>query len=251
MNATVLVCALLIAPVVAHADEATDHLDKGTRYYNVQDWPNALTEYKAAYVLDPRPETLWAIAQTQRQAGDCRAAILTYKAYLRGASTAGANAADQWIKQCEANIEAQRKAAEEATKPVEPPQVHAPAQPVTPVAAHPTGPAEHRSALLDPLGDVLGVIALAGVGAGGWYLVRGNSDMTASSAKPTYQLYDKAVDDARTEQHIGAYALIGGTVFAGLAVWRFLAVRSRSETPPAVAVTPLAGGLAIGYGGSF
>ena len=96
-----LVLLLALASAPALADEASDHADRATRAYNLQDWNTALAEYRKAYQLDPKPETLWAIAQTQRLSGDCRSAVLTYKAYIRGASAAGANAAEAWVHKCD------------------------------------------------------------------------------------------------------------------------------------------------------
>ncbi len=252
---TSILAVLVLAPAVSLADEASDHSDKATRFYNVQDWPNALKEYKEAYGLDPKPETLWAIAQTQRLSGDCRGAILTYKAYMRGASTTGANAAEGWIQQCEATIAAQQKALDDATKsePAKPaPAITAPPAPPAP-AAKPAAPAParaHRSAALDPLGDTLAGIALVGLVGGGAYLYSGNTDMTAAAKKPTYQLYDRAVDAARDEQHLGTYAMIGGAVFAGLAVWRFAAVASHHDDEHVQAALLPGGGL-VAYTGRF
>jgi len=252
-----IIFAALLAPALARADEAQDHADRATRAYNIQDWPTALREYKQAYELDPKPETLWSIAQTQRLSGDCRGAILTYRAYVRGASTAGANAAENWIKQCEATIEAQQKALDDAMKepakpqPVQPQPQPQPVQPQPPPVAH-AKPA-HRSWVLDPLGGTLAVVGLAALGGGGYFLVTGNSDMSAAAKKPTYQQYDKAVDDANSEQKIGTFALVGGAVFIGLATWRYLAVASHDhdETMQAFAPVVVPGGAVVTYGGTF
>ncbi|HTR51385.1 MAG TPA: hypothetical protein VMJ10_11805 [Kofleriaceae bacterium] len=251
----VIAVVLSLAPAVAVADDAQEHNDRATRAYNVQDWTTALREYKAAYEIEPKPDTLWAIAQTQRLSGDCRSAVLTYRAYMRGASSAGANAAEQWIQQCQATIEAQQRAADDVMKqpaPVTPAPAPQPApQPApTPVQHKPEAP---RSAWADPLGDTLGVLSVAALVGGGYFLLSGNSDMSAAASKPTYQMYTKAVDDARSEQNTGTYALIGGGVLAGLAVWRFVAVATRHDNATIQAFTPVPvpGGAVVTYGGSF
>jgi len=239
--------AILVAPA-ARADDAHEHLEKGTRFYNLQDWSGALKEFKAAYEIDPKPEILWSIAQVQRLSGDCRSAIFTYKAYMRGASAAGANAAQEFVKSCQATLAAQRSAVEAPPPAEPPPQPRAetkpppeapPPQPVQPAQPKPASPWA-----LDPLGDVLFVFGVGGLAVGATFLVVGNSDMSASSQKPTYQEYDHAVDVARTEQEVGVGSLIGGAVFAGLAIWRFVAVANRHAREHAAAflVVPQPGG---------
>ena len=252
--AYLVIVTALFAPALALADDAQDHVDRATRAYNVQDWTGALREYRQAYELDPKPETLWSIAQTQRLSGDCRGAILTYRAYIRGASSAGANAAENWIKQCEAALEAQQKAADDAMKEPakQPPQPQPQPQPQPrPQPAHPR--AEHKAWLSDPLGDTLAVVALAGLVGGSYYLVTGNSDMSGASSKPNYQQYGKAVDNATDEQHIGEVALVGGAVCAALATWRYISVASRgsSEQMQSFAPVVVPGGAVVTYGGRF
>jgi len=252
--AYLVILTALLVPGVARADEAQDHVDRATRAYNVQDWPTALREYKQAYELDPKPETLWSIAQTQRLSGDCRGAILTYRAYLRGASSAGANAAENWIKQCQTTLDAQQKAIDDSMKPepAKPPVAQPQPEPQPqPQPVHPK--AEHRSWLLDPLGDTLAVVGLAGLAGGSYYLLAGNSDMSAASGKSNYQQYSKAVDNATSEQHVGDIALIGGAVFAALATWRYISVASRGSDEAMQSFAPVVvpGGAIVTYGGSF
>ena len=255
----VIAVVLALAPALAVADDAQEHADRGTRAYNIQDWATALREYKAAYEMDPRPETLWSIAQAQRLSGDCRGAILTYRAYLRGASSAGANAAEQWIQQCQNTIEAQQRAIDDATRPeparpaVSPPPVVAPPAPAATIAVQ-REPESPRSPWLDPIGDAVGVLSLACLVGGGYYLYAGNNDMSAAANKPTYQQYIKAADSARDEQHTGTYALLGGGVLAGLAAWRFIAVSLRHDhaaSAHAFAPVPVPGGALVTYDTRF
>jgi hypothetical protein len=244
----------VLTPMLAIADEASDHVERGTRFYNLQNWNGALKEYREAYTLDPKPETMWAIAQTQRLSGDCRAAILSYKAYVRGASAQGASVAEDFIEQCQADLDAHQRAVDEAAarqaaRPVEP----APSNPVTappPVAkSRPADP----SWVFDPLGDTLFVVGIGAFVGGGVYFLIGNSDMSATAQKTSYQAYDTAVDAARSEQHLGASAALGGVVLLGLATWRFHAVASDHDREPLTAFTPLIipGGGVVSYGGRF
>jgi len=252
---------LLALASTAHAQTADEHASRATRFYNLQDWPNALKEYREAYAADPKPETLWSIAQVQRLSGDCRGAIFTYKAYMRGASSGGANAAQDLITKCEATIAAQERAAERATEtttasPQTPHEITAtpttpttPPPPVTP--QKPEKPAPPGPWILDPLGDVLGVVGLGGLVTGGVFLVLGNVGMGQTSQAATYQTYDHNVDVARTQQQVGVAVAIGGAVFAGLAVWRFAVVAGRNKKEAAVSLTPMVGGGYASYSMRF
>jgi hypothetical protein len=242
----------------AQTDDSTDHANKATRAYNIQDWSNALKEFREAYRLDPKPQYLWAMAQTQRLSGDCRGATLTYKAYQRTASAEQYNQAQEWINKCQAEIaEQERLLQQQQQQP--PPTQHAespqPPPQAAPPKAEPEKPKEHGPWILDPLGDVLLVIGVGGLAVGGVFLGVGNSDMSATASLPTYQQYDKAVDSAATEQTIGVIALAGGAVFAALAVWRFAAVGSHNAkekaATPSVGLVPQPGGAYVSYRLSF
>ncbi|HUJ61040.1 MAG TPA: hypothetical protein VLX92_21200 [Kofleriaceae bacterium] len=257
----VLVIALTVVSSLAFADEAAEHVAKATRAYNIQDWSVALKEFKAAYELDPKPETLWSIAQTQRLSGDCRAAILTYKAYMRSASSAGANAAMDWIKSCEADLEAQQKVVDAAVAPKPEPEpkptptpapAPAPPKPVTPPPPRAPAPPHHRSALLDPLGDALVIAGIGGLGVGGTMFAIGALDSGDATSKPTAGAYNHAVSDAKNEQTIGAIVGGAGVVLVALAVWRFESVSAHSnERAPAVTVVPTVGGAFASIHTSF
>jgi len=269
MKLSTLLFVVCLSPSLAFADEASDHIAKATSYYNIQDWQHALDEYKQAYTLDPKPETLWAIAQTQRLAGDCRGAIMTYRAYQRGASTAGANAAQEAINKCTADLEARQKAIDAAlAKPLPDQSPSNPnnAQPPTPVsqppaptpaqpAAPPPAPQAPRHWALDPLGDTLFVVGVGGLIAGGVYLTLGNLDMSGAADEPTSGAFQDATSHARSEQRIGAVASIGGAVFTTLAIWRFSSVASHrhaeKQRATGLSVVPRQGGAFATYVVSF
>ena len=248
-NLALAVLVVLSSASLAYADDAQEHVSKGTRFYNIQDWSNALKEYKTAYAADPKPETLWAIAQTQRLSGDCRSAILTYKAFMRTASTAGANAADELVKKCESDLAAQQRAVE---APPPPPQQQTTQATQTPPPP-PTVRVEKKTPtpwILDPLGDVLGVIGLGGLVTGGVFLVVGNVGMSDTAKAATYQAYDHSVDVARVQQQVGVGVAIGGAVFTGLAIWRWVAVANRNKRE-SVSLSPLPGGAFASYSMRF
>jgi len=224
--------ALFVA-TSARAQTTDEHVARATRFYNLQDWPNALEEYKTAYRDDPRPELLWSIAQVERLSGDCRSAIFTYEAYARGASASGAAASRDLIDKCRATL----AAAEHA--------VAAPKQP-RPAPPAPRPIEKKKPWILDPLGDALALVAFGGLASGTALVTLGNFGIAASSSAPTYQAYDRAVAVAHTEQQLGVGLAIGGCAFAGLALWRFVVLSSRARREISTfVVAPAPGGATL------
>jgi tetratricopeptide (TPR) repeat protein len=78
------VCGFSIA---ARADEehltAKDHFLKGTKYYDLRRFDEAVKEYAAAYELRDEPAVLYNIAQAYRLGGHSREAVQFYRNYLR------------------------------------------------------------------------------------------------------------------------------------------------------------------------
>jgi hypothetical protein len=263
LHTLVPACIVLVAPALARADDAADHVAKGTRFYNVQDWANAISEYKQAYTLDPKPDTLWAIAQTQRLSGDCRSAILTYKAYMRTASAAGANAATDFIKKCQADLEAQQRALDApvtpppkepvTTQPVTPPPQ--PVTPTTPVAMPiqpppPPPPPAPASWYSDKLGDALAATGVVGLAVGTVFLISGNSKMSDAAHATNSGVYDSDVSSAKTSQTTGVIVLGAGVVLAAAAVWRYTHHTNEPEKTM-IGLAPMPGGGVVGVGGTF
>lgn len=83
-----VVVALLSS--IAHADDKTDkaeadrHYQLGKRHYNLNEWDEAIGEFKAAYKLFPDPVNLFNIAQAYRLKGkNCTNAAQFYATYQR------------------------------------------------------------------------------------------------------------------------------------------------------------------------
>lgn len=254
-----LALAFASIPTLALADPAEDHLAKGTNYYNIQEWASALKEYKESYALDPKPDTLWAIAQTQRLSGDCRSAILTYKAYMRTASAAGATVAQEFITKCQADIEAQQRAIDAPPPTVSPPPPVVVNPPIISPQPQPMPPPQrasthHGSWAFDPLGDVLFVVGVGGLATGATFLALGNRDMSAAKNELTVAAYEGATSDAKQKQQIGMIATSAGAVFTGLAIWRFVAVarrHNREDAQNSLAIVPTRDGAFASYLVSF
>ena len=79
-----LVLALALCSSTALADEAAARKDfeAGERAYNLGDFNKAAELFKQAYDEWPKPEFLFNLAQTYRQAGDCKQALFFYKRFL-------------------------------------------------------------------------------------------------------------------------------------------------------------------------
>jgi hypothetical protein len=94
---TVFACLAFGGPVQAQSGasrtDAQRHFEQGLRLYNVQSYEEAIVEFKAGYQLDPRPQFLYALGQAQRMNHQCKAAIVSYEAFLRTAPAAKQEAA--------------------------------------------------------------------------------------------------------------------------------------------------------------
>src|SRR5688500_8949930 len=62
---------------------AKAHYERGITLYNLSKWDEAIAEFKKAYDLSKAPGLVFNIAQAQRLKGDHRAALDSYKSYLR------------------------------------------------------------------------------------------------------------------------------------------------------------------------
>src|SRR4051812_5182285 len=79
-----IVAMLLASPVWADsADQARQHFQKGTTYYDLGQYREAAREYEDAYKAKSDPALLFNIGQAYRAAGDAPAALRSYKAFLR------------------------------------------------------------------------------------------------------------------------------------------------------------------------
>jgi hypothetical protein len=213
---------------------ARERFDQGSAHYNLGEYDEAIFEFKAAYRIEPRPQFLWSIAQSQRLKGDFAAAIRSYESFLRaGPTPAGAARAWEQIAVCQAKIAA-------ASAPVAtPPTGGAPADapPSAPARRAAAGPAPATLAIApapkadvapapnrwhDRIGHALLWTGVAGLAAGGTMLVVGNRRMAAAGARSTYDGYLSARDGARTWQVAGVAAIVvGGALAVGGAI-RFI-----------------------------
>lgn len=153
-----LVLASVLFGSVAHADDKADkaeadkHYQLGKRHYNLNEWDEAIGEFKAAYKLFPDPVNLFNIAQAYRLKGkNCTNAAQFYANYQR----------EEKVKKLRDSVTKVRKDMEDCAKtekpdeplPVPPPVPALPGEPppgpapLTP--ATPTG--ENAMRQIDPI----------------------------------------------------------------------------------------------------
>jgi tetratricopeptide (TPR) repeat protein len=83
----VLVLMLVFAAAApARADDAAtarEHYQRGTSYYDLGKYPEAIKEFEAAYEIKNDPALLYNLAQSNRLAGNSEQALHFYRTYLR------------------------------------------------------------------------------------------------------------------------------------------------------------------------
>ena len=87
MKLKLLVMGCLLAPTLALADPTTaeDWYKEGANQYNLGNFDKAVDAFKKGFELAPdakKPAYLYNIAQSYRQANDCKDAAFFYKRYL-------------------------------------------------------------------------------------------------------------------------------------------------------------------------
>lgn len=106
-------------------DAARAAFERGTRHYNLAEYPKALDAFREAYRNYPEPSFLYNIAQCYRQVGDKPNAIRFYRTYLRETPNApNRDEVDRLIATLEHSV-----AEEQMAKANQPPP--APVQPTT------------------------------------------------------------------------------------------------------------------------
>ncbi len=77
-----LAIVLWASPVFADEASARKRFSEGERAYNLGEFDKAVELFKQAYSEWPEPAFLFNVAQTYRQAGDCKQALFFYKRFL-------------------------------------------------------------------------------------------------------------------------------------------------------------------------
>jgi tetratricopeptide (TPR) repeat protein len=75
-------------PVRVHAEDASErtakrHYDRGKKLFELQKFEEALEQFQKAYDASPIPDFLYNIGQCQRNLGEYKAAIFSFKRFLK------------------------------------------------------------------------------------------------------------------------------------------------------------------------
>jgi hypothetical protein len=125
--------------------EAKAHYDQGTVHFNLDEWPQAIEEFRAAYRAYPDAIFLYNIAQCYRKMGNPAEALSFYKKYLRERPDApNRTEVEKRIDELDAAQTAQAQAREAPPPGLTPPTPSVP--PCCPFARSRRGPARRRAA---------------------------------------------------------------------------------------------------------
>ena len=142
--ATLAICAVVPAPAQAQSEaakkqEAKDHYERATRFYDVGKYGESINEYEQAYLLIEDAALLFNIGQAYRLWDRPEDAIRAYKNYLRRRPDASNRAdVERKIADMEKVVEDRRRGV--ATPPPAPVPQAQPTQQLSPPA-----PSEHPS----------------------------------------------------------------------------------------------------------
>jgi tetratricopeptide (TPR) repeat protein len=262
----VLLATLLGARGRAYADEDTRPLkpeakarfSRGLEYYKLKEYEAAISEFEAAFAIDPRFEILFAQAQAERLSGDCASAVVLYRRFLASDPPAvHAEAARASLDKCETALrsgpDGEKAAQDEKAAPATPPPVeNAPA----PVEASRPAPAPEQAPgkpfYKDVLGDSLAGVGLVGIGVGVAFYVMSSSDASAADDATTYSEHARLLDRAEDRRTIALVGLGAGTALVAGAVIRWATMDGGgSERGTQVAVDVRSSSASLIVAGTF
>nr|HEX4312780.1 tetratricopeptide repeat protein [Kofleriaceae bacterium] len=259
-----LACSALGSGAVAFADarsEAQTHVDKASKLYDAKQYAAALDELNTAYTLDPQPTILYAIGQIHVSLGQCDEAITFYQRFLATNPDDGvASATREAIAACKTHSVPDASGSGSGSGSAGSGGSGSSASAGSGSAGAGTGsdtvgasvepgPPSPPTWYSDRLADALvaGGVASAVIGLG--LYVDARSQLTDADGATTYQGQQALVDKAHNNR---AFALLFGAGGIALAVGGVLHyMHHKGEAAPAVSVTPIRGGAAVGWSVGF
>ncbi len=247
--------------------EARARFARGLEYYKMKEYEAAISEFEAAFAIDPRNEILFAQAQAERLSGDCASAVVLYRRFLEHNPPAvHAEAARTSLDKCEVALRSTPEGARQQPSNEPPPPATPP--PLTPAENEPparTGAAalpprpddEHarpasRPFWKDPLGDTFAAAGLIAVGVGVGFYVASSSDVTAAADANRYSDHARLLDRAEQRRTFAIVGLgAGSALLIGAAVrWWWPSSRSQGARTD-VALDLRSDGATLVLAGSF
>lgn len=221
----------------AYADKAGDLMKKGIEQYKSGKYTEAAATLQQVYDLDHKPETLFALAQAQRLAGDCTSAAANYHKVLDQMSDVNtAKLVQQNLSLCEKPEPKPEPAPAPAPAPAPPPEP----QIITKTVVEP--------GKTDVLAASLFGVGMLSLGAAGGLYVAASSNADAADKASTLDAHNSLSDKAKTED-VGMVVAAGvGVAAIGYAVFRWT---HGSEPKTEVAAMPTSGGGTLWVSGRF
>jgi tetratricopeptide (TPR) repeat protein len=211
-----LVVALCASSAAAGIDPKADVLLKaGHGHFIAGRFSEALTDYQAAYKIDPDPDILFAIAQAERKLGQCHLALPHYREYLASRSDFP-DAVKNGIAECWRQLPPA-----EGTKAC--PSAPAPREVGLPWYKNPAS------------GAVIAGTVSAAVGIG--FLFSSSSARDRADSAQFSDDFDALLDEATGKRRIGVTFLITGAILAGGGVAYHYWTKSRSSQPTTALAT--------------
>jgi hypothetical protein len=244
--------------------EARALYDEGLRHYNVAEYTEAITAFKASYLLSGDSKLLFNVAQSYRLSGDCEQGLRFYKNFLReNPHAANVAEVDTAVARCEAApapaavapapapaVPLAAVPPPQAVSTPPPPPVPAPAPaPIRVSSRAPENPGHgHRVA-----GVTLGILGLVTAGTGVALGLEGRAQLRRLDAIPGEwgQEEKRREHNAQRMETAGQIlAGVGGTALAAGVVLYLMGGNETKETP-SVALAPSPDGLRMVWACGF
>lgn len=213
-------------------DQAREHYKKGLAAYNLGQYPEAASEFEAAYRRFLDPALLFNIAQANRMNGELEKALNGYRSFLRTAPPGTQNRAqaEKWRQELEREV-AKAKAAGTATTAPAPVTVSK-SPPTTFVTPTPTPTPESAPATPAPATPTTNaasptVLALDAPNPGTPAAMT-TLEATPAPARPA---------DSNESSHWWIWGVAGGAVVAGV-ITALLLTRNHSTAPDCLGIMP-------------
>jgi tetratricopeptide (TPR) repeat protein len=240
MKCLVVVSCLVLAAQLADANPvAKQRVDAGVDAYKAGDYETAISEFQAAYAMDPDPNVLYALAQANRLGGHCEDAVALYQRYIQSKPTKDQRvAAENGISLCEQ----QRPWPQKEKLP--PTTTTAPTTTTpSPVETRPpvTEPVRETPAILTPavedrprpwysdrLGAALTIGGVVSIGTGVTFLVLAGRSEDAAARESARANFVDRLDEATLRRRIGYTAIGVGSALAIAGIVRYATWRDTS-----------------------
>ncbi len=242
-------------PVVAMDPQAQGHFDQGLTAFQVKDYEAAIEQFRTGYEIDPRPELLFAWAQSERLSGDCPSAIKLLERFLAAdPSKAQADLAQDNLEKCKRALDDSGSLDGEPGTSVSPDPKPAPpslkkTEPdSTGNSSRPAGSrrAEDKPVARDITGGVLLGTGVAATGAGIGIVVVASRNHKGATGASDYDNFAQKIKKANT-QRIGGGVLLGtGIALIAAAGLRYgLLIRTKRQIAAAPVATPNMAGFML------